>query len=177
MLSHRNDIKDPRFHFIFSVAIYGFTIAVIYSSIIVLLTFVSATGVLFAFMKFVNPSAVASSKVVVDEYLPVLCKFLKSPKQKVRAQSSSILQYLAQAAIDQGQEESLCKLVDVVADTKGLTQPHQRQIVYHTLYQIGTKITLSGASITVAKGTASAVLSGVGVPLAKEAKAAPPLTW
>ena len=55
MLSQRNDIKDPRFCFIFSVAIYIFTIAVIYSSMVVLLMFVSATGVLFALMKFLNP--------------------------------------------------------------------------------------------------------------------------
>ena len=55
MLSHRNDIKDPRFCLWFPMAIYVFTIAVIFSSRVVLLTFVSATGVLFAFMKFVNP--------------------------------------------------------------------------------------------------------------------------
>ena len=66
MLSHRNAIKDPNpknndwdkcvidFYFGYSLAIYGTTIAVIYSSMVVLLTFVSATGVLFAFMKYVN---------------------------------------------------------------------------------------------------------------------------
>ena len=55
MLSHRNDIKDPRFCLWFSIAIYVFTIAVIFRSRVVLLTFVSASGVLFAFMTFVNP--------------------------------------------------------------------------------------------------------------------------
>ena len=124
------------------------------------------------FMKFVNPSAVASSKLAFDEYLPVLCKFLKSPKQKVQALSSSVLIYLAQAAIDEEKEESLSKLIEAVADTKGLTQPHQRQIVYYTLYQIGTKITAFEGSIAINKGTSSLVLSGVGVPLAKEAKSA-----
>ena len=125
-----------------------------------------------AFMRFVNPVAVASSKVAFEEYLPLLCKLLKSPKQRVQGLSSSILQNLAQAAIDQEQEECLSKLIEVVADTKGLTQPHQRQIVYHTLYQIGTKITVSEHNIAIQKGTSSAVLSGVGVPLAKEAKSA-----
>jgi len=124
------------------------------------------------FMRFVNPVAVASSKIAFEEYLPLLCKFLKSPKQRVRGLSSSILQYLAQAVIDQEQEDSLSKLIEVVADTKGLTQPHQRQIVYHTLYQIGTKITASERPVAIDKGTSSAVLSGVGVPLAKEAKSA-----
>mmetsp|Transcript_4350 Transcript_4350/g.10408 ORF Transcript_4350/g.10408 Transcript_4350/m.10408 type:complete len:2789 (+) Transcript_4350:111-8477(+) len=124
------------------------------------------------FMRFVNPSAVASSKIAFDEYLPVLCKNLKSQKQKVRGLASSILQYLAKAAIDQEQGEKLSKLIEVVADTKGLTQPHQRQIVYHTLYQIGTKFTACSSSIEMPKSTSSAVLSGVGVPLAKEAKSA-----
>lgn len=124
------------------------------------------------FMRFVNASAVASSKIAFDEYLPVLCKNLKSPKQKVRGLASSILQYLAQAAIEKEQGECLSKLIEIVADTKGLTQPHQRQIVYLTLYQIGTKFTTSGTSIEMNKSTSSAVLSGVGVPLAKEAKSA-----
>eukprot|EP00535_Pseudo-nitzschia_heimii_P006924 CAMPEP_0197189268 /NCGR_PEP_ID=MMETSP1423-20130617/19466_1 /TAXON_ID=476441 /ORGANISM="Pseudo-nitzschia heimii, Strain UNC1101" /LENGTH=2796 /DNA_ID=CAMNT_0042641327 /DNA_START=47 /DNA_END=8437 /DNA_ORIENTATION=- len=124
------------------------------------------------FMRFVNPAAVASSKVAFDEYLPVLCKFLKSPKPRVRGLSSSILQFLAHAAIDQEQEEYLSKLIEVVAETKDLTQPHQRQIVYQTLYQIGSKITASEKAIGIKKTTASAVLSGVGVPLAKEAKSA-----
>ena len=47
-------------------------------------------------LRFVNPVAVASSKIVSEEYLPVLCKFLKSPKQNIRESSSLILQYLAQ---------------------------------------------------------------------------------
>jgi hypothetical protein len=124
------------------------------------------------FMRFVNPVAVASSKVAFEEYLPVLCKFLKSPKQRVQKLSSSILQYLAQAAIDQEEKECLSKLIEAVADTKGLTQPHQRHIVYHTLFQIGTKITTSERSVEINKKTSSSVLSGVGVPLAKEAKSA-----
>ena len=55
MLSHRYDIKDPRFCLWFSMAIYVFTIAVIFRSRVVLLIFVSSSGVLFAFMKFDNP--------------------------------------------------------------------------------------------------------------------------
>lgn len=125
------------------------------------------------FMRFSNPVAIGPSKIVVKEYVPVLCKFLKSPKKRVRELSSSILQHVAKATIEQQQQEGLSKVVDSVAETKGLTLPHQRQIVYHTLYQIGNKITAAPAgSIEVNKSTSSAVLSGVGVPLAKEAKAA-----
>mmetsp|Transcript_6466 Transcript_6466/g.18499 ORF Transcript_6466/g.18499 Transcript_6466/m.18499 type:complete len:2786 (-) Transcript_6466:82-8439(-) len=125
------------------------------------------------FMRFANLVALGSSKLVVEEYLPVLCKFLKSPKARVRELSSTVLQHMAGAAIDQQNLEGLSKIVDSVAETKGLTLPHQRQIVYHTLHQIGLKITTAPAgSIKVNKSTSSAVLSGVGVPLAKEAKAA-----
>jgi len=123
-------------------------------------------------MRFVNPDAVATSKVVFEDYLPVLCKFLKSPKERVRVLSSSIVQHLAQATIDQEQDEFLSKLIAVVAVTQGLTQPHQRQIVYHTLFQIGSKVTASKRSISIDKGTSSMVLGNIGVPLAKEAKSA-----
>ena len=122
------------------------------------------------FMRFVNPVAVASSKIVFEEYLPVLCKFLKSPKKHVRESSSLILQNLAQATADSNGDNELSKLVQSIADNKGLTQPHQRQIVYHTLYKIGINIVQGTAAVD--KNTSCYVLSEICVPLAKEAKLA-----
>ena len=132
-------------------------------------------------LRFVNPVAVASSKIVSEEYLPVLCKFLKSPKQNIRESSSLILQYLAQAIIAEQEEEAnlttsregLTALIQSVVDSKGLTQPHQRYILYHTLQTIGSKIIQGRKSISVVgKNTSCTVLSELCILLGKEAKSA-----
>jgi hypothetical protein len=75
----------------------------------------------------------------------------------VREQLSLVLQHNGKAAIEasvtENQDATLSKeclsmLVEYVADTKALTQPHQRQIVYETLYHIGANVTGTGFAAT-----------------------------
>ncbi|KAL3922460.1 MAG: hypothetical protein SGILL_002195 [Bacillariaceae sp.] len=159
----------------------------------------SVLSMLEGMTQFLNSVVLASSKIVVDEYVPVLVKNLKSPREPVREQSSLVLQHIGHAATEVSaagsdgaalSKECLAKLVESAADTKTLTQPHQRQIVYETLYQIGANITgtmftatsrsskpkkqqrKEPLSIAFESRVISTVLTGISVPLAKEAKSA-----
>jgi HEAT repeat protein len=159
----------------------------------------SVLAMLEGMTKYLNPIVLSTSKIVVDEYLAVLVKNLKSPREAVREQSSLVLQYIGKAAIEavvaENQDATLSKeclsmLVEWVADTKALTQPHQRRIVYETLYHIGANVrgtgfaaTSSGAKSNMQQKTElvrvffaskviSAVLVGTSCALAKEARTA-----
>ncbi|KAL3912343.1 MAG: hypothetical protein SGILL_006921, partial [Bacillariaceae sp.] len=159
----------------------------------------SVLAMLEGMTKHINSAVLSSSKIVVDEYLAALVKNLKSPRESVREQSSLVLQHIGEAAIETAAAENddakqsrecLSKLVEIVADTKTLTQPHQRQIVYETLYQIGSSIagtpflvTPRGSktkkqqrneavNISFDAKVISAVLVGISSALIKEAKTA-----
>jgi hypothetical protein len=167
----------------------------------------SVLGMVQEMTRCINPTILSSSKMIADEYLPVLLqKFLKSPKETLRNSSSLVLQHIAKAAIhsllsdDNNGDDSTArdvfgKLVTSLADTKSLTQPHQRHVVYQTLGQIGVAIlrntdSANGSSsegtprnieplteprrkpLTLESDVISTVLGGVCAPLTKEAKTA-----
>jgi HEAT repeat protein len=157
----------------------------------------SVVGIMEGLTRFINPTVLATSTTVVNEYLPVLIKNLRSPRELLREQSSLILQHIAQKAIrtsSLANENSvvsircLVKLLEGIADTKTLTQPYQRLIVYSTFYEIGVYMTgkttnkssheakaqlsIESANFPLDAQVLSTLLTGICACLTKEAKSA-----
>ncbi|KAG7353289.1 heat repeat-containing protein [Nitzschia inconspicua] len=160
----------------------------------------SVLGLMEGMTRVMDAKVLATSKIIADEYLPLLNKNLKSPRDSVRELSSLILQNIAKAAIRTSfaaEGESavskgcLVKLLDGVADTKSLTQPHQRLIVYNTFFEIGRHMMGTASNFTVSRSkstgsqydirevyfpieakSVSTVLTGLCAAVNKEAKSA-----
>jgi HEAT repeat protein len=159
----------------------------------------SVLSMMVGLTRHVNPMVLATSQIVANEYLAVLTKNLKSPRDIVRDKSSVILQHIAKAAIQtssmvsglsDASTDCLVKLLREVADTKTLTQPYQRLVVYDTFLGIGSSMAGQGSDAAEkTKGktgrqgiepinfpldaqTLSAVLTGICMAVNKEAKSA-----
>ena len=124
--------------------------------------------------RHVSHDVIAQSNVVANELLPVLMKHIKSPKVVVRESASLVLQNIGGAAVKSSKTEEvnecLKKVVEALAETKGLTQVHQRQAVYVTLKEIGSMMGKEKTEMDAS--VISNVLSGICAPLGKEAKTA-----
>lgn len=124
--------------------------------------------------RFVNADVLVQSSIVIEEFISVLTKHAKSPKESVRNPAGLIIQHIARAAIESNKAEKgenlLRSVCQVVADTTSLTQAYQRQTAYEALKEIG--IVVGSRRVEMDPEVISNVLIGICTPLSKEARTA-----